>query len=121
MIVYLLVVDMQKQKSILPSLREKKRYIVYEVLSEGKISFNPVKESLKENFERFFGLVNLAGAGIVIFDDWKKQKGVIKVNNHYADFAKATFTRINKIGNEDVIVRSLKTSGILNKAKGEYF
>lgn len=94
---------------------------MYEVLSEGKLSFNLIKEGLKDNFERFFGLVNIAGAGIVIFDEWKNQKGMIKVNNHYADYAKATFTRINKIGNENVIVRSLKTSGILNKAKGGYF
>ena len=111
---------MSKLKN-LPSLREKKRYIIYEVISNSKMNFDLVKDALNGIFERFLGAVNLARANIIIFEDFKNQKGIIKVNNSYIDYVKAAFIQINKIGNEEVIVRSAGISGILNKAKERYF
>lgn len=109
-----------KRLKILPSLREKKRYIIFEVISDKNLNFSLVKNSLNEVFERFLGMINMAKANIVFFEDFNNQKGIIKVNNKYVDYVKAAFTQINMIGDNGVIVRSVGVSGILNKAKLKY-
>jgi len=111
---------MQKQKPLLPSLREKKRYVVFEVRSDKKISLKKVKDSINKESENFLGKLTLAKAGVVYLNDWKDQKGGLKINNKYVDHIKAVFTQLKTIGKEKVIVRSVGVSGILNKARSKY-
>lgn len=111
----------KKQKPILPSLKEKRRYLVYEVKSEDKLSFNTVKDSIIRESESYLGKLTMAKAGVIFLNDWINQKGVIKVNNKYEDHIKAVFTQINKIQEQNVLVKSVGVSGILNKARKKYF
>ena len=110
----------KKQKPLLPSLREKRRYIAFEVNSEKKVSFSSVKNTIKEEAKRLLGNLTIAKAGIIFLDDWKNQKGIIKVNRKYQDHIKAVFTQVNKIQNNDVLVKSIGVSGIINKARTNY-
>lgn len=109
-----------KQRPLLPSLREKKRYIVYEVLSDKNIEQKDIKNTITSTYEGFFGHLTMLNSNIR-FIDTKKQKGIIKINNKFTDNLKAMFTQINNINNQKVILRSLGVSGILNKAKQKYY
>ena len=113
-----------KLKQILPSLREKKRYLVFEVISEQKIVESElVSNAVLHHFSEFVGNLGCAKSGLIILNNkWNPelQKGVIKINNKHVDALKASLTFIDKIDNKQVIFRSIGLSGILNKAERKF-
>lgn len=56
-----------------------------------------------------------------MLDDWKNNKGIIKVNNKYVDMIRTSLMLIKKVNSEDIIIRTKGVSGLLNKAKSKYF
>ncbi len=104
-------------KPILPSLREKKRYIVYEILSDQKMSFNNIKSSINKAVLGFLGELGYAKSGLIIMDMFKNNKGVLRTNHKEVDNIKASLALIDKINNEKVIIKSNLVTGVLNKAK----
>ena len=105
-------------KPILPVLRENNRYIKFQIEAKKQLNAKDIEKSLQENFLEFLGSLELAKSSFQVID-LKDNKGIIKVNNKYADKLRAMFTMINKINNEKVNLKSLKTSGLLNKLKEE--
>ena len=108
-------------KTILPSLKEKKRYIVFEIISKEKLEFRDVKNEIKQQILSFVGELGYGKAGIQILDDlWKNQRGVIRVNNKWVNNIKSTLALIKKIKNEKIIVKTIGISGTLKKTKEKY-
>jgi len=124
--IFLLVREMikTKLKPILPSLREKKRYLVFEVISKEKIrDADAVSGAILQSSMQFLGQRGTAEAGIVALNnkwDAEKQRGIIKVSHKHVDDVKAALIFAKKIGNKDAIIRSLGVSGILKKAENNY-
>ena len=112
---------MGRVKAVSPSLREKKRYIVYEILSKNKIkAFSSVSRAIWASTLSFNGELETGKAGIWLIPekyDAQSQRGIMKVSNKYVEKAKAALALVNKIDNQKVIIRSVATSGILNKAE----
>ena len=113
-----------KLKPILPSLREKKRYLVFEVISKEKISdFNVVSNAVYHYSLQFLGQLGTAKAGIIVLNNkWNPQlqRGIIKVGHKNVDAIKAALMLADKIDGKEVIFRSLGVSGILKKAENNY-
>ncbi len=111
---------MKKLKPLLPTLREKKRYLAFEVLSRSKISsFEAVANAVWGRTLEFIGELGAARAGICVIADRydpQKQRGIIKVSHTHIDELRAALTMITTIQNQEAIVRSLGASGILKKA-----
>ncbi|MBW2976126.1 ribonuclease P protein component 2 [Candidatus Woesearchaeota archaeon] len=113
-----------KIKPLLPSLREKKRYLAYEVISRER--FNDafhVSKAILEASKEFLGNLGMARAGIVTLDDkWNAnmQRGIMRVNNKQVDNVKASLIFVKKIGGNEAIVKSVGASGILRKAQQKY-
>lgn len=112
---------MKSVKSILPSLKEKKRYLTFEITSEDKISdFRYVIGGMEQGFIDTLGMLGTAKAGIrMIPERWdqRTQRGIIRVNHRFVNEAKAALIMIRHIGNIPVIIRSLGVSGTLRKAR----
>ena len=113
-----------KLKPILPSLREKKRYLVFEVMSQEKINdFDAVSSSIWECSLKFLGKLGTAKAGIIVLNNkWNQelQRGIIKVGHRHVDELKSALIFGSKISNKDVIFRSIGVSGIIKKAENNY-
>lgn len=62
----------------------------------------------------------MAKANVHFLEDWKDGKGVIKVSNKYVDYVKASFVCLKKIGKNEVCIRIIGVSGLLNKARKNY-
>ena len=111
---------MAKIKPVLPSLREKKRYLAFEIISRQQIKdFSAISKAIWKAILDFSGVLGAAKAGIwLLGDKFNKtsQKGIIKVNHKNADLLKAALSTIKQINGIDVIVRSVGMSGILKKA-----
>ncbi|MEK6968862.1 MAG: Rpp14/Pop5 family protein [Nanoarchaeota archaeon] len=104
---------------LLPSLKQKKRYIVFEILSSKKFSFPEIKEEVEATLLLFFGQWGLAKSSPLIIKEKfnpEKQRFVIKINHKFIDELKAALTLSKKIKNTPVIIKSVITSGTLKKA-----
>ncbi len=109
---------MTRTKPLMPSLREKKRYVAFEIISKGKIGFTEAKKAIIESCLRFMGELGFARAGIqVLSDTYKDNKGIIRTTIKETDKVKTSLALIKQIDGNDVIVRSIRTSGIIGKAK----
>lgn len=113
-----------KLKPVLPSLREKKRYLVFEVISKERIKdANLVSNAIFDFSLKFLGQLGVAKAGLMMLNDkWNPelQRGILKVSNKHVDAVKAALIFANKVGDEEVIFRSVGVSGILRKAEGKF-
>jgi len=110
-------------KRLLPSLKEKTRYIVFQIISEKKMNFLIIEKVIKEAILSFIGQLGVSKANPIILKDcWnqEKQKGVIKINHKFIDEIKMSLALIKNINNTKAIVDCIGVSGILNKAKKKY-
>jgi len=109
---------MQKLKPVMPSLREKKRYLAFEVLSDAKLSSEHIAKAVMQASLQFAGELGTAEMGIIpLTESFTKNKGIIRVSNVGLDRLKASLTLITTIDGHPVSVRSLAVSGNLGKMK----
>lgn len=100
-------------KPMLPTLKEKKRYIVFEAISKVKLNKTEIMGIINKNIKDFLGLLllNKSGARVLAI---KNNKGIIRVNHNFVNEVKASLAMINL---PNTIFRSIKTSGTIKKAK----
>ena len=109
-----------KEKPLLPTLREKKRYLVYEILSDYDFDAKEISSSIKLSFKELFGITGLADAGLIFMDkkfNKETKKGFVRVSNESLDQLRASFTFINDINGKKAIVKSVIASGMIHKAE----
>ena len=79
--------QMARIKPILPSLREKKRYLVFKVISDKKKEdFKAVSKAIWDCSLQFLGEFGVANAGIWVLPDKyndNKKMGIIRVGHKY--------------------------------------
>ena len=111
-------------KTISPSLKEKKRYIVFEVISKSKIkAFSSVSRAIKASSLSFAGELGVANMGLQVLPEKyheEEQMGIIRVSTDTVEELKASLALIQEIDGEPAIVRSVGVSGMLNKAEKKY-
>jgi ribonuclease P/MRP protein subunit POP5 len=110
-----------KLKGLLPSLREKKRYIAFSIKSADDISFKEAKNGIEGSMLKFIGELGVANAGPLFLKDWKNMKGIIKVNTKYVDHTKASIALIKEINGKKAKVESIGVSGVLSKIRSSHF
>jgi len=101
-----------KIKALLPTLKDKKRYVLYEISSMGNIKNH--EKFMKEKIGSFIGDLGIARAGLRFIKS-KNNRGVIQVNNKYVDEIRAGLALVQEINNKPVRIRTVKVSGIINK------
>lgn len=110
-----------KLKPLLPSLREKKRYIAFEVQTESELSLAEARESIEATMHGFLGDLGMARAGVLFLKDWKQQRGIIRVNTKHVDDVKAAFALVQEVAKHKAKVQSLAVSGAIGKIRESYF
>jgi len=111
-------------RAILPTLKQKKRYVAFEVVSREAIqSYDEIKRSILEAGLSFLGELGMAEAGIRLIDDDydpKTQRGVIKVGHRHVDRLSSALMMVRKVGRHDAMIRCVGVSGILAKTEKRY-
>lgn len=103
-------------KPLLPTLRQKKRYVAYEVISKNVLSFDKIKENILMSIKTLFGESGLSNLNI-IFVTGENNKGIIKTKRDCVDKLKAALAMVKKIDSTQVIIRTNYVSGVLKKVK----
>lgn len=101
-----------------PSLKQKKRYVLFEIQAAKLFSLQEVDEAIEASLLRFLGELGMAKASpMLVKEKWsdKKQRFVLKVNHNYVDELKSAIILNKKIKNTPVLIRSIVTSGTLKK------
>ena len=110
-----------KIKVLTPTLREKKRYLVYSVDYFG----NKASESLKlkntvnKGLLDFLGTFGYANAG-VMFIKGSGKKGILRVDRKHVDHVRTSLMAVKKIDSKDITIRCNGLSGSVNKANQIY-
>jgi ribonuclease P/MRP protein subunit POP5 len=111
---------MAKLKALLPTLRERKRFVAFEVLSKGKKQpFASVSRAIWHGMLSLNGVKGAAHAGMLILPEKyneKRQRGIIRVNHTSVDALKAGMVMVQDIEKAPAIIRSVGVSGSLKKA-----
>lgn len=107
---------MIKLKGLRPSLREKKRYLVYQVHTDKSLNMKSFQDKLIVKIQELLGIYMPAGLLPIKFDDTSK-KGIIRVNHTALDYVRGSFVLINSVDNIPVSISTVGVSGILKKAK----
>ncbi len=110
-----------KLKPILPSLKEKKRYLSFEIISENSIPANEVEKEVYDSTLNFLGTFEAGKASLMFLNDkYSSNNGIIKTNNKYVDKVRTALALIKTIDNKDVIVRTRVVSGTLKKSISKF-
>lgn len=113
-----------KIKPIKPTLKAKKRYLAFEIISKDKIDdFNAISSEIWTKTSHFLGEKTLSEAHLVVLKDtWnpKTQKGLIKINHTHVEALKAALCLLDNINKIPAIITIKGISGIMKKAKTRY-
>ncbi|MBN1502863.1 hypothetical protein JW930_04925 [Candidatus Woesearchaeota archaeon] len=112
-----------KKKHLLPTLNNKKRYIVFEAVSENKINEADIYETIKNSCHKVLGSLDKAKANIRFLKNRfnkKDRRGIIRVNHRYIDKLRLSLALVTHINDTKVIIKCVGVSGILKKAVSNY-
>lgn len=104
---------------LLPTLRQKKRYLVWEITADKSFTLEEVEKEVNSALADFLGQLGLAKAAPFFLREKFNpalQRFVLKVGHKCVKEAKAALILIKKIKNTGVIFRCLITTGTLKKA-----
>ena len=110
-----------KIKPILPTLKEKKRYLSFDIVSQKDISVDAAAKAVSQSTLQFLGTMEAGKAGMLFFKDkYHNNAGVIKTGHLYVDKIRSALMLITAIDNNAVIVRTRVVSGTLKKAISKF-
>ena len=107
-----------------PSLKDKKRYLVFEIISEKTHSFEEVKTAVFGAVASFLGTSGIAKSKLkVLADKWnsQKQRGILSADRKSIEHVKAALCLSDNVGESSAIIRSIGVSGIIKKAVKNYY
>jgi ribonuclease P/MRP protein subunit POP5 len=106
----------ERPKILLPSLREKERYVKFKVISEEPIQYSDLESAIWNSFLDFYGELGVSELSLWIIKnlwDEKEQVGVIKCNNKSVEKVLAGLGLISRLGDSRIIFKILKVSGTI--------
>jgi ribonuclease P/MRP protein subunit POP5 len=103
-------------KILLPTLREKDRYIAFQIISEEAITYADLEAAVWNTMLDFFGEYGTSWTSVWLIKnlyDEQKQFGVIRCNNKSVAAMLAALGLVSRLGDIRVIVKVLKISGTI--------
>jgi RNase P/RNase MRP subunit POP5 len=105
-----------KTNALIPSMREDKRYAAFEILTEKPIAFEGDK-ALVAKINGLLGVFESSKANVMrVKYNAKLQRGLLRVDRKYVDKLRSCFVLIKELNGQKTLVRTLRVSGMLNKA-----
>lgn len=97
---------------MIPSLRERKRYLLFKVISDKQHSNDKVKEAVLSAIKGFLGTYGTAKAGIMHVTN-----NILRITHTETDKVKTALSLVSEIDGHRAIVQVKYISGSLSKIK----
>jgi ribonuclease P/MRP protein subunit POP5 len=110
-------------KILLPSLRKRKRYILFKIISEEPINYNLFKDLVNSTILKFYGELTFGKFGFKFLDErWneKEQIGIIRCNHKFVPNIILAFGLLQRIGDSRINIKILKVSGTIKSLLKEF-
>lgn len=109
---------MKKLKILKPTLREKKRYISFRVISEGgeEFTYSDLESAVWNTILDFLGEHGVSKTSVWLLKDrWdqKRQIGILRCNHKSVQEVIASLGLINRFGDNRITFKILKVSGTI--------
>lgn len=108
----------RSMKPIPKSMRGKKRYVLFELVSDERFDEEEVKKALWKTILQLFGELGAAKQKFW-FVKWSKpkQRGIVRCALEHTDEVKTGLLFLKEISGKSVVPRTLLTSGNIKKLK----
>lgn len=116
--------DEKKPKPLPPSLRGRRRYIAYQVISESKFIFQDLSNSIWHSLLNLLGELGASKSDIWVARDIYdeiKQIGIIRCSHDNVEQVRTALSLIERIGDVRVVVKVLGISGSIKATKMKFF
>lgn len=113
----------REMKILLPTLREKERYVAFQIISEEPVIYSDIEAAIWNTMMDFFGEMGTSTTSMWLIKnlyDEQKQVGVIRCNHESVPLLLTTLGLIERLGDVRVIVKISKVSGTI-KGLGNFF
>ncbi len=100
-----------------PSLRERKRYLVFEVISEREIDKRELLEEIRDSIYSLYGDVGASESRIWLIDyDKKKDVGILRCAHNKVEEVRAALACIHSVNEARIGMRVIKIAGTIKGA-----
>lgn len=106
----------ERLKISLPTLRERDRYIAFQVISEYEITYADLEAAIWNTLLDFYGDFGVSQMSIWLIKnlyDEEKQIGIIRCNNKSVQKAIAGLGIVSRLGDNRITIKILKVSGTI--------
>ncbi|ODS39161.1 MAG: hypothetical protein A7316_06280 [Candidatus Altiarchaeales archaeon WOR_SM1_86-2] len=110
-------------KPLPPTLRERNRYVVFEIISENNgFSKGDVSKVIQNASLRFLGELGVSKMSLWLIEwNGETRKGILKVNHKSVDEMRASIALIREINGKRAIFHVLGVSGTIKRAREKYY
>ncbi|WP_456367493.1 ribonuclease P protein component 2 [Thermococcus sp.] len=111
----------EKPKYLPPTLRDKHRYIAFQLIGERAFRKEEVKKAVWEASLSTLGVLGSAKAKpwFIKFDE-KSQTGIVRVDRKHVEELRLALTLVTEIDGSRVIFRTLGVSGTIKRLKRKF-
>ena len=103
---------------LLPSLREKKRYLAFEIISEGAVSRRDFVDELDRSASSLLGDAGSSECGLKMLS-FDRRGGIIKCVRTKTEHTRAVLATVNRVKGVRVAVHVIGSSGSV-KGAGQF-
>jgi len=108
-------------KVLPPTMREKRRYIAFEVISQESVEYSDLEAAVWNVILDFLGERGVSKTSAwLLKDSWNqnKQTGIIRCNHLSVQNVIASLGLIDRLGDNRISFKILKVSGTIKSIKG---
>ncbi len=110
----------KRLKIVMPTLREKERYVSFQVVSEEPIFYSDLEQAIWSTLLEFYGESGVSKMSVWLVKnlwDERSQSGVIRCNNKSVEKVLAGLGLVSRLGDNRMIFKILKVSGTIKGLK----
>ena len=118
------MVDEKRPKPLPSSLRGRRRYIAYQVISEDKIIFQDLANSIWHSLLNLLGELGSSQADLWIardIYDEKRQIGIIRCSHDKVEQVRTALALMERIGDARIVTKVLGISGSIKATQLKFF
>lgn len=109
----------KRLKTLLPTLRERERYLLIKIISEESLSYEEIEKEFWNSILNNFGKLSFLLSFKILKDTFNKSKNtiILKCNHLSTFFVYFAIGGISKINEKKCIIKLLNVSGTIKKLK----
>ena len=114
----------ERPRILSPTMRTRRRYIAYQVISEKKIAFPDLSNTVWHSVLNFLGELGASKADTWIIKnsfEEERQLGLIRCSHTHVENVRAALALIQRIGDVKVVIKVLGISGTIKAARKKFF